>query len=116
MEKNFLLQARLDWDAEILQTEAYLLARGLTPSVFFRCPGLVSNQALVERLTQKFGLIVLGADAWLAQGEIAKPGSIILLHGNGNEHAGIVKFEQILKKAPSPAPLRPLIEALVPPK
>ncbi len=97
LDHNFMLLRPDDFSYEILATEKLLLQRGLIPSVFFRYPGLVANQALLLKLNQ-LSLIPLGSDAWLAKKEIPKPGSIILVHGNSNEHAGIVAAMELLKK------------------
>ncbi len=78
----------INLDTEILLTEQYLLEHDQTPSVFFRFPGLISNSMLLDQI-KKYGLIPLGADAWLAKDEEVHPGSIVLVHGNGNEHSGI---------------------------
>ncbi|MEN6543116.1 polysaccharide deacetylase [Parvibaculum sp.] len=86
--QNFLLMPNTDFDREVLKTEELMIARGLTPSVFFRFPGLVSDEDLVLKL-RKLGLIPLGADAWLAKGRRARQGGIVLVHGNGNEPLGI---------------------------
>lgn len=43
-------------------------------------------------------MIDLGADAWLAKGEEPKEGSLILVHGNSNEHAGIEKMMPLLEQ------------------
>lgn len=93
--QNFLLMPNTDFEREVLKTEELLIARGLTPSVFFRFPGLVSDEDLVLKL-RKLGLIPLGADAWLAKGRRAKPGSIVLVHGNGNEPLGIREVQPYL--------------------
>lgn len=86
-DKNFLLSPGVDFDDEVLGTEKALIAAGVTPSVFFRFPGLVSSQDLIEQLAN-WGLIPLGSKAWLAKGEKAKKDAIILIHGNKNEPAG----------------------------
>lgn len=93
--KNFLLTEMVNLDTEIMLTEQYLLEEDQIPSVFFRFPGLISNTQLLKKL-KKYGLIPLGADAWLAKGEKISPGSIILVHGNGNEHQGILLLESLL--------------------
>lgn len=87
LDKNFLLSAGVNFEDEVLGTEQSLITAGVTPSVFFRFPGLVSSQTLIERLAN-WGLIPLGSEAWLAKGEKAKEDSIILIHGNKNEPAG----------------------------
>ncbi len=86
--KNFLLTEMINFNAEVFLTEKYLLEHDQTPSVFFRFPGLETNAKLLTKL-KKFGLIPLSADAWLAKDEPILPGSIVLVHGNGNEHIGI---------------------------
>ena len=88
LDENFLLAPGVDFDDEVLSTERLLLEAGLMPSVFFRYPGLISSPALQGRL-RKLSLIPIGANAWLAKGEAAIAGSIILVHGNGNEPSGI---------------------------
>lgn len=45
-----------------------------------------------------YGIIPLGSDAWLAKGQPANSGSIVLIHGNGNEPLGVADFIQLLKK------------------
>lgn len=88
---NFLLLPGVNIEQEVLGNEIFMIENGLTPSVFFRFPGLVSSAELVAKLSE-WGLITLGSDAWLAKGERPKAGSIILLHGNGNEPRGIELF------------------------
>ena len=95
--KNFLLTEMVNLDTEIMLTEQYLLEENQTPSVFFRFPGLISNPGLLKRL-KRYGLIHVGADAWLAKDEVIKPGSIVLVHGNGNEHAGILLLNPWLRR------------------
>ncbi len=88
LEKNFLLFPYTNITLEILETEKILLENGQLPSVFFRFPGLISNKEWMLQL-QKFGLIPIGSNAWLAAQQDAKGGSIILVHGNSNEPEGI---------------------------
>lgn len=88
LNKNFLLSMLVNIDSEILLTEQLLLERGQLPSVFIRFPGLISNDDLIKKV-QEYGLIPVGSDAWLAKGEEQTDGSIILIHGNSNEHKGI---------------------------
>ncbi len=97
LRRNFLLEPGTRLDAEILKTEAALLERGLTPSVFFRFPGLVSEARLVSGVTS-YGLIIVGSDAWLGQGQWPKNGSIVLVHANGNEPVGIRRFLHLLRQ------------------
>ena len=71
-DANFLLSKGVDPQEEILDTERLLIANGETPSLFFRFPGLVSSDPLMQAVSQ-YHLITLGADAWLALGQ--KPGA-----------------------------------------
>jgi len=95
LKENFLLEPGTDINYEVLETEKAMLKNGLLPSVFFRFPGLVSDQQLVYRITD-FGLITVGTDAWLAKGQQPQAGSIVLIHGNGNEPVGVKDFINLL--------------------
>lgn len=97
LAKNFLLAERTNLKHELLTVEKLLLKHSQLPSVFFRTPGLVANEKLVKKFN-KLGLIDVGSDAWLAKGEEPKDGSIILVHGNSNEHAGIEKIMPMLEQ------------------
>ena len=96
LRSNFLLEPGTDLNFEILGTEIAMLERGLTPSVFFRFPGLVSDQKIVG-LVVASGLIPVGSDAWLAKGQRPETGSIVLIHGNGNEPVGVKDFIKLLQ-------------------
>lgn len=96
LKENFLLEPGTDINYEVLETEKAMLRNGLLPSTFFRFPGLVSDQQLVYRITD-FGLIPVGTDAWLAKGQQAQNGSIVLIHGNGNEPIGVQDFLKLLR-------------------
>jgi hypothetical protein len=89
---NFLIKSPWPIQDEVLELEKKLIEKDITPSIFFRFPGLVSNQSLMEKLKSLF-LIPLGSNSWMAKKQLPKPGSIILLHGNGNESLGIEIFE-----------------------
>lgn len=95
--KNFLLSPRVNLSAEVFLTEQYLIENGGIPSVFFRFPGLISDAKFIKKVGD-FGLIPLGADAWLAKNEKIHPGSIILVHGNRNEHEGILLLMPVIDK------------------
>jgi hypothetical protein len=45
----------------------------------------------------EYGLIPIGSDAWLAKGQPVHAGSIVLIHGNGNEPIGIEDFLRLLQ-------------------
>ncbi len=96
LSRNFLLESGTDPDLEVLATEKAMIDRGLLPSVFFRFPGLVSDPELVGRVVA-YGLITVGSDAWLAKNEVPSAGSIVLVHGNGNEPAGVDKLLALVK-------------------
>jgi len=96
LTSNFLLSKNTDLSYEVLENEKLMLQDGLIPSVFFRCPGLVSDRGIIERLLS-YGLIAVGSDAWLAKGQQAKNGSIVLIHGNGNEELGVHDFIKLLQ-------------------
>jgi hypothetical protein len=97
LKENFLLEKGTDIASEILLTEAAMIERGLTPSVFFRFPGLVSDRELVSSV-ESYGLIPVGSDAWLSKKQLPKEGSIVLVHGNGNEPIGIARFLQLIRE------------------
>jgi hypothetical protein len=96
LKMNFLLEPGTDINYEVLATEELMLKNGLVPSIFFRFPGLVSDQHLVYKITD-YGLIPIGSDAWLAKGQQPQAGSIVLIHGNGNEPVGVSDFIKLLQ-------------------
>ncbi|RAJ25388.1 polysaccharide deacetylase family protein [Pedobacter cryoconitis] len=96
LKTNFLLEPGTDMNFEILGTELAMLQHGLIPSVFFRFPGLVSDQRVVDKVLA-YGIIPIGSDAWLAKGQKPAAGSIVLIHGNGNEPVGVADFIKLLK-------------------
>ncbi len=97
LEHNFALSPRYNLKADTLKLEQTLLEYGITPSIFFRFPGLVSDQKSIETI-RDLGLIPIGSDAWLAKGQKPKSGSIILVHGNKNEPKGVDRFLNMVKK------------------
>ena len=111
LSRTFLLTSGLDRRREVLALELQLLERGVVPSVFFRFPGLVADDGALA-LLRDLGLIPLGSDAWLAKGEAVRDGSIILVHGNGNEPAGIRRFDQLVGAAAG-LRLLPLNQAVI---
>lgn len=92
---NFLLKPGTNISYEVLALEKALLSNGSLPSVFFRFPGLVSDNTVVQNITS-LGLIPVGSDAWLAKGQAANNGSIVLIHGNGNEPLGVKDFIKLI--------------------
>ncbi len=96
LKENFLLEKGTDINEEILDTERKMIEEGLMPSCMFRFPGLVSDKSLYEKVTS-FGLIPIGTDAWLAKGQKAYDGSIVLIHGNGNDPVGVNDFLKLIR-------------------
>ena len=93
--RNFLLDKGARVTDEILRNEITMIQAGLVPSVFFRFPGLVSNQEIFKQVTD-CGLIPLGSDAWLGKKQWPVYGSIILVHANGQEPVGIKRLFWLL--------------------
>jgi hypothetical protein len=96
LKMNFMLAPGTDINNEVLKTEVALLMKNIMPSVFFRFPGLVSDNKIYENILN-LGLIPIGSDAWLAKGQWPKNGSIVLIHANGNEQLGVRDFIDLLK-------------------
>ncbi len=107
---NYLLSPRVVPEREILDLERLLIANGETPSLFFRFPGLVSSDPLMQTV-RRLDLVTLGADAWLAINQKPGPGSIVLVHPNGNEPEGLRRFSADLAQGSIAARLEPLTEA-----
>ncbi len=97
LEHNFLLEKGTDIAAEVLRTESAMIERGLTPSIFFRFPGLVSDLELAL-VVESYGLVPVGTDAWLAKNQWPSEGSIVLVHANGNDPVGIARFLELVRR------------------
>ncbi len=95
LEMNFALSKGYDLREDTLKLEKLLIKQGLTPSVFFRFPGLVSDAKTMQTI-HDLGLITIGSDTWIAKGQKVKEGSIVLLHGNKNEPKGVKMFLEML--------------------
>ncbi|MEJ5362035.1 MAG: hypothetical protein WHV26_08225 [Spirochaetota bacterium] len=96
VRKNFMLKEDTSVAREVFQNEICMLEHDIIPSIFFRFPGLISNQKIYEKVVG-YGLIPLGSDAWLAKGKKPVTGSIILVHPNGNEKKGTVILLQLAR-------------------
>lgn len=90
---------------DTLKLERQFLNWGIVPSVYYRFPGLIHDTV---RLREILGLDLFPIDceSWMVlveqkrSGPFGKPvqaGSIILVHGNGNEPDGIPLLERWLK-------------------
>jgi len=112
LENNFLLKPGTDLAEEVLEVEKVLIENGQTPSIFMRFPGLVSDAGIREKIIDKYSLIFIGSDAWLAKGEYPQNGSIILIHGNKNEPIGIQKANQYLENKDKKIKFGSLTESL----
>ena len=110
-EKNFMLHVKTNVQREILELEKSLIKRGITPSVFFRFPGLIANEKLMRELRETYFLIPIGSHTWIAKNQKIKNGSIILVHGNKNEHKGIEMLEKQLPSLIKKYTFKPLHEA-----
>jgi hypothetical protein len=110
-DENFLRLQGVDMHNEILNLEKTLIVNGVTPSVFFRYPGLISDPKLMDEML-RYALIPIDADAWISKGQSPTGGSIILVHANGNERNGLTKLEKLIDDAKLPTPYESLSEAL----
>jgi Polysaccharide deacetylase len=109
---DFLNNPKVDFKREVLANIELMKRNGLTPSKYFRFPGLRHNALRLKQL-HDLGYTNLDADAWLAKGQPIKNGSIILIHGNGNEEPGVVdKFIAYLQKNEKNLKIVPVEEIL----
>ncbi len=95
LSQNFLLSPGVDFEHEVLGNEMTMIQNGLIPSVFFRFPGLISDEAQILKL-REYSLVPLGSLAWLAKGEKVDMRSLILIHGNGNEPPGVQQLLNLI--------------------
>lgn len=117
LDRNFLLTDGVDIGREIDEAERKIREIGAVPSTFFRFPGLVADRRIYDAVLSR-GLIPLGSDAWLAKGEEPRQGSIILVHGTGNEPEGIRRLEALFRNPPRDfrlVPVGELIAGVTPP-
>ncbi|GEM_PF-1976258 len=93
---NFLVNPKVDFTREVEAQAERMRKAGIYNAPFFRFPGLIFNFTRLRQLTV-MGYIAVGADAWLAKGQRVRNGSIILVHGNGNEKFGVQLLKAYLK-------------------
>ena len=99
VENDFLNNPKVNFAYEVKHNIEVMKKHGLKPSKYFRFPGLRHNAERLKEL-KAMGYVNLDADAWLGKGQPIKNGSIILIHGNGNEKAGVVdKFIAAMTRA-----------------
>ncbi|WP_428023146.1 hypothetical protein [Arcobacter sp.] len=95
LSENFMLNSKTNLEEEVIEVEKMLLLNNQIPSMFFRFPGLISNKKIVNSLVNRFSLLPLGTNNWLAKSKKSiTNGDIILIHGNLNEKQGVVKLIQ----------------------
>jgi hypothetical protein len=88
---------------DTLKLERQFLEWGLVPTVYYRFPGLIHDPSRLQAILD-LDLLPIDCDAWVAVqssgthpfGGPIRDGSIVLVHGNGNEPKGIAGFEQWL--------------------
>lgn len=95
-------------EQDTLKLERALLEWGMVPSAFYRFPGLIHD---VPRLCKiiDMDLFSIDCDSWVNMMMLrvpphrmpARSGSILLIHGNGNEPAGIPAFYRWLSRRPT---------------
>lgn len=93
---------------DTLRLESLLLEWGVVPTVYYRFPGLIHDQLRLREILQ-LDLFPIDCDSWLALVERqdsspfcnqVRNGSIILVHGNGNEPDGIPRLQHWLAEHP----------------
>lgn len=70
------------------RSEQRLIEKGVTPSIFFRFPGLIADEGLMRALRERYFLIPFPPMRG-SQNQRLENGSLILIHGNKNEPLGI---------------------------
>jgi len=95
LNSNFLLIRNTDIEKEVLDMEELMLENKLNLSIYFRFPGLVSNTIIYNQIID-YGLIPLGSDSWIGKNKFPKEGSIVLVHGNGNDPKGVRRLRKWL--------------------
>jgi hypothetical protein len=104
--------------SDTLRLESLMLEWGIVPTVYYRFPGLIHDTLRLDTILA-MDLLPIDCDAWVAvQSEAGHPfggpirdGSIVLVHGNGNEPIGISRFQRWLRANPG-WQWRPLAEFL----
>ncbi|MBU0629840.1 MAG: hypothetical protein KKC80_02845 [Candidatus Margulisbacteria bacterium] len=93
---DFLNNPTVNFTQEVMGNIYLMKANGLSPSIYFRFPGLRHSSVRLAEL-KALGYRKLDADAWLAKGKKIKDGSIVLVHGNGNEPKGVTILLRYLR-------------------
>ncbi len=94
---DFLVNPSVDFDKEVRVQERRMRKAGIFNAPLFRFPGLRYDFTRLRQLSE-MGYMAVGADAWLAKGQRVRNGSIVLVHGNGNEKFGVRLLRIFLKR------------------
>lgn len=104
---------------DTLRLERSLLQWGIVPTVYYRFPGLIHDRKRLEEVL-RLDLFPVDCGSWIALLGSSHPyanpvtdGSIILVHGNGNEPKGIQRLNGWLADHPR-WQTRPLHDFFVP--
>lgn len=90
---------------DTLKLERRMLEYGIVPSIYYRFPGLIHDKERRETIAG-LDLLSIDCESWMAivargesspWGNAIDSGSIVLVHGNGNEPDGIPPFQDWLK-------------------
>ncbi|MDQ3439780.1 MAG: polysaccharide deacetylase family protein [Planctomycetota bacterium] len=89
------------------RVEAELLRWGIVPSIFYRFPGLIHDEPRLRAILD-LDLISVDCDSWVASMRRGRSphhlwpgdGSIVLIHGNGNEAIGIPRLYEWMIENP----------------
>ena len=90
--------------ADTLEVESLLLEWGIVPTVYYRFPGIIHDRIRLEEILE-LDLFPIDVDSWMAvvgtahpYGHPVRDGSIVMVHGNGNEPEGIAVLSEWLQK------------------
>jgi hypothetical protein len=91
---------------DTLRLERKLLEWGIVPTVYYRFPGLIHDTARLTAILD-LDLLPIDCESWVALqggghpfGNPTQDGSILLIHGNGNEPTGIARLQAWLVEHP----------------
>ncbi len=92
---------------DTLHLEKILLEWGVVPEHFYRFPGLKHDETRLNEILA-MSLLPVDCDSWVSGMHLDRPphrvpatnGSILLVHGNGNEARGISRFFEWLEEEP----------------
>lgn len=94
-ELRFLTDPAVDLTTEVAGVETMLLEQGQLFSSLFRFPGLVHDENRRSQLSA-MGLLTLDANRWWTGDDWLADGSLVLLHGNGNNVGPVRQFQRAL--------------------